>query len=222
MKRSTKSFAAAALVFATMAACASSPARATIQTFLKPVPISAAAVAAEPALAEMQTWDLTVRVPQGENWGHTGFLAQLTQGSFYNSPFGAYWPLPQVWGVLPQLRYDTFVTQAADPNDDATFRAPAWNSGYPDVPAPVEFTDTRVSIVFLSLYGVLTGPGEFTVARLTFSDDAVGTIVGFTGERPSGATVQWNFSIPIPEPAIPAGALALAVLARRTRRTNKR
>lgn len=182
--------------------CLTDEARGVITTTLAPVPIAAAAIAADPALADMQTWDLRVHVPQGENWGTTGFLAQLSGGSFYNSPLGANWPMPQAWAAFPQLRYDTFVTHAADPADDSTFRAPAWNfSGYPDVPAPVEFTPTRTSIVFLALYGVFTGPGEFTVARLTFSDDAMGTMVGFTTERPTGATEQWNFTIPVPEPA---------------------
>ena len=42
-----------------------------------------------------------------------------------------------------------------------------------------------------------------------------------SGERPSGATVQWNFAIPIPEPALPTSALALGLAVCRVRRTKR-
>ncbi len=197
------------------------PADATPTTFLAHIPISPAAIAADPTLANYQTWNLRVSVPPGENWGYTGTRATLTQGTFYNSVFGSEFPHPQVWSVLPQLRYDTFITKAADPDDDSTFGAPDANPGaFPGTGGPRVFSDTVVSAVWLTPSGVLSGPGEFTVARLTFSLDAQGEMIGFTaGRAPQTPQVNWSFTIPVPEPAGAAlfAVVALAIIRRKRR-----
>ena len=189
------------------------------------VPISAAAVAAEPALANFQTWDLSVTIDSGSFWSGTGFEAILTRGSFYNSPLGGNAPVPQLWSAFPQLRFDTFVTQAADPNDDSTFETPFYSSGFPGPPAPIVFTDTRISINYGLTSSHFSGPGTFTVARLTLSDDAIGSIVGFHQQKGANqGEAPFAFTIPVPEPAGALSGLACLITrlarprAQRTRR----
>ncbi len=195
-------------------------ARAQITTTFVPVPISPAAIAADPTLVDYQTWDLRAVIPQGQHWGFSGFEANLTSGQFYNHEFGGRTPQPQLWSAFPQLRYDTFVTQAANPDDDATFVAPTITSGFPEPPLPVVFTDQRISIVYHGEPGPgVAGPGAFTIARLTFRDDSVGTIVGHSVERATGLTVPFAFTIPVPEPA---GAALFAVFARAIFRRRRR
>jgi hypothetical protein len=132
----------------------------------------------------------------------------LTTGLFYNHEFGAQTVQPQLWPMFPHLRYDTFVTQAADPNVDSTFIAPLITAGFPDAPQPVVFSDTHISIVFGAQGDGVAGPGEFTVARLTFRNDTTGTIVGRSVVRPNGVTVPFAFTIPVPEPRSAAVAVA--------------
>jgi hypothetical protein len=222
MNRTVAKAVAGVTVFAVALVIFTAPAAATPTTFLAPVPISPLAIAADPTLANYQTWDLRVNVPAGENWGYTGTRATLTQGTFYNSVFGSEFPHPQTWTVLPQLRYDTFITKAANPNDDSTFGAPDANPGaFPGTGGgPRVFSDTVVSAVWLTPSGVLSGSGEFTVARLTFSNDAQGEMIGFTaGRAPQTPQVSWSFTIPVPEPAGAAVFAALAfAFSRRVRR----
>jgi hypothetical protein len=198
---------------------------AQITTTFVPVPISPAAIAADPTLANYQTWDLRVNIPQGQHWGFSGFEANLTAGQFYNHEFGGRTPQPQLWSAFPQLRYDTFVTQAANPNDDSTFIAPTITSGFPNPPLQVVFIDQRISIVYHAQPGPgVAGPGAFTIARLTFRDDSVGTIVGDSVARPTGLVVPFAFTIPVPEPAGAACVLsaAWALCARRHRSAQRR
>jgi hypothetical protein len=200
------------LAFSAVVFAAAAHATAAIETFLAPVAISPAAIAADPTLANYQTWDLRVDVPAGQNWGYTGTRATLAQGSFYNSAFGSDFPHPQLWALFPQLRYDTFITKAADPDDDSTFGAPDANPGkFPGTGEPRVFSDTVVSAVWLTPSGVLSGPGVFTVARLTFTLDAQGLMIGFTGDRPTTEHLTWSFPIPIPEPATCAALCAACV-----------
>ena len=187
------------------------PAFGIITTTIARVPISPAAITADPTLANYQTWDLRVIVPADQHWGYSGFDALLTTGRFYNPPFGAMTPQPGLWSVFPELRYDTFVTQAADPNNDATFIPPNITSGFPEPPAPVIFDDTHISIVFHALTGPgVPGPGTFTVARLTFRNDSIGTIVGHSADRETGTQVPFAFTIPVPEPSGAGAAIAVA------------
>jgi hypothetical protein len=192
-------------------------ARAAATTFMAPVPISPQAIAADPVLGGFQTWDIRVHIPPGESWGYTGTLTTLTQGQFYNSPLGGNVAQPQLWGLFPQLRYDTFITIAANPDVDSTFGPPDANPGaFPGLGDPPIFSDTTVSVVW-GPGSVVTGPGTFTVARLTFSNDAVGSMIGFSASRPGNVQVDWSFPIPIPEPSSVGGIAVISMLVARRR-----
>jgi hypothetical protein len=190
-------------------------ANAAVSVFLAPVPISPAAVAADPVLAGFQTWDLRVVIPSGSNWEGAGIRAQLSTGTFYNSPLGGNGPFANLWPTFPQLRYDTFVTDAADPNVDATFEFPNIYSVWPEEPIPAQFLPTLTSAAFAPIFPD-SGPGTFTIARLTFSHNASGMMNGivYSTETPIGLT----YSFPIPEPsgALLAVAALFALLRKRS------
>jgi hypothetical protein len=193
-------------------------------TSLVRVPISPAAIAADPALANSQTWDLRVNIDPGRTWSATGFTVRLSGGSFYNPPLGAQGPLPQLWDLFPHLRHDTFVTHAARPDEPSTFGLPLIQSGYPYPPVtPWVFNDTEMSLIYTWTAAQSSGPGTFTVARLTISNGAYGAIIGESHQYDLQATTTevLPFSLFIPEPAgatsVAAALLTMAV-ARRDRR----
>src|SRR6478672_1089700 len=78
---------------------------------LVPVTISAAALAADPNLANYKTFDLQVTLDPGERWIATDMDAQLTSGTFYNvsnANGGDTVPIKQLWSQHPQAQFDTF------------------------------------------------------------------------------------------------------------------
>lgn len=186
------------------------------------VPFSPAALAADPALANFRTLDLRVNVEPGHEWLRTGLDVRLTAGTFYNPPMGNSLPVPHLWPLFPNLRHDTFITQAANPLIDSAFAPPMINSAWPELPIrPPVFTDTHFSAHYGITPGVHSGSGLLTVARLTVSLDAQGALFG-ENQDTTGAGVPVPFQMIIPEPS---GATALvaatALLIRRRRRWHR-
>jgi hypothetical protein len=205
LKRSdTRRFAPPLALVAVVALAASLASAAPVASLVR-VPISPQALAADPRLANFQTWDLRVHTDAGNIWHRTGLDARVTGGTFYNSELGSSVPFPHLWGAVPQLRYDTFITQAADPNDDTTFVIPIVNSAFPELPIrPPVFTDTHVSAhyAYTTAGAPATGPGEFTVARLTASEGAVVTMFGYHAQSEGPIlTEPFAFTLVVPEPA---------------------
>jgi hypothetical protein len=209
---------ALALACAAVLAVAAPPAHA-ISGSVAPVSISPAALAADPALASFKTWDLRVHVGPGERWSATGFEATLTRGALYNPPGSSNFPQASLWTALPNLRYDTFLTQPADPNDDASFTQPNLFGRFDDPTQPATFGDTHMSVTYAFRPGFANfGQGDYTVARLTLSNDATGSLVGKMYAL-EGATVPFSFVLPLPEPTTGVLLVAtLGLLARRARR----
>ncbi len=202
-----------------LAACAAAPAAITT-TFVQ-IPISPAAIASDPALAGYQSWDVRVNVSGASEWGFSGMTAQLTRGLFYNPALGADFPVPTLWGAFPHVRYDTFVTQAANPNDDSTFIPPQQTSAFPgppvEPPRPPVFNDTTVSVNWHVLPSYHITNGVYTIARLTFPHGAVGTIVGNTFDRFDNSVTPFSFAIPEPASGAVVATATIALLAGRRR-----
>ncbi len=79
------------------------------------VPISQAAIQADPTLANYQTYDLQVTLAPGERWLSAEMDAELTSGSFYNVPTnksGANFAQSNLWSIVPQLQADTVVSSS--------------------------------------------------------------------------------------------------------------
>src|SRR5690349_11217588 len=84
----------------------------SLVTKMVPVPISQAAINADPTLANYQTFDLQVTLDSGERWISNDAKFVLTHGTFYNAPAsvgGANNPDHTLWGQFPQDEFDTFV-----------------------------------------------------------------------------------------------------------------
>src|SRR5687767_14394072 len=89
-------------------------ARAAIFATWHPVTISAAAIADDPVLANMQSWDL--RVTCDGNWASAGVRATVPTGrTFYKHALGSNTkPNPAFLAFAPALEYTTYVTAPAD------------------------------------------------------------------------------------------------------------
>jgi hypothetical protein len=151
----------------------------TAFTTIVDVPISAAARASDPTLSSLRTVDVKLTVLGGDDWLASDFLIKLTKGSFYNPRAGGNTPNKAGWSLLPYTEFDTFV-------GGPDFSAPTV-LGRKEGTGSAVFSPSEVNVSFGDLAS--TGAGTFTLARLTFTPDAVGTIDGsfFTQFAPSTA-----------------------------------
>src|SRR5205814_3342698 len=155
------------------------------------VPISSAALSADPSLSNYKTYDLQVVVGSGDDWAAADLKANLSSGSFYvPSSFNSNYVQKNVWASHPNIEFDTFITA---PN----FTTPVvlGRSTYPNPQTgdPI-FNSTTVDAAWGDFPN--TGAGTFTVARLTISNGATGTIQGRFGHTADGTGV--TFSAPVP------------------------
>jgi hypothetical protein len=187
------------------------PARGAVVALFEEVPISAGARTADASLNNFRSFDLKV-VVTGLNatasgpadWTTADLRAQLTTGSYYVPAAGnGNTANPAFWALAPNLEFDTFVTAPnfASPTILGRFQPPG-GSGTETFSA----NDINVS------YGDLTntGNGTFTIARLTVSNGATGTVSGNLYDS-FGGNVPTPFvaTFPVPEP----GSAALFALA---------
>jgi hypothetical protein len=139
------------------------------------VPISSAAKAADPKLSNYRTFDLPVTLDKGERWTTGDLLANLSKGSFSNvsgSLNGNNFLQPNLWNISSRamLQADTGVSASG-------FERPIILGQYsPAKAGSGTFSSTQTNVS----WGSLTDPGTgtFTIARLTVSKDATGTIAG--------------------------------------------
>jgi hypothetical protein len=178
-------------------------------------PISAAAIANDPALANMQSWSLMTSYDVGR-WSSAGVRATLPAGSlFYQHPLGgSTFPDPNVVNAFPGLAFDTYVTVPEHINTIVL-------GGHPASPPPASFggpTDPipgTFSVSWGRSMGGAPVTGTFEIARLTFPQGVLPHILQgppFTSQSISYTVVpeQQAFVGQIPEPA---GAATIALCA---------
>jgi hypothetical protein len=156
------------------------------------VPITQAAITADPTLANYKTYDLQVTLDPGERWIATDMDAELTSGTFYNVPDaqgGSTVPVKQLWSQHPQAQFDTFVSAS-------NFQIPTVLGQYnPALHNGGTFTSTSTNVAWGAVSD--TGTGTFTVARLTISASASGTIKGDLGSTLTDANQLKPYSFVI-------------------------
>jgi autotransporter-associated beta strand protein len=171
-----------AWLFAVTTAAAST----TTQLVLSPDQPTAAAIAEDPTLADRTTFDLRITTTAG--WTNSSLKFALSDGSFYNAGDGGNVPtMPGQWGTpgLRHLRYDTFV---AAPPDFAAM--PMVISRHPsDGGGAAIFSSGTVSVLWADT-STSYGPGTYTIARLTVSNDAVGSFFGSAFDNSLPGTAQ--------------------------------
>lgn len=129
---------------------------------VKAVPISSAAISDDPTLSNYKTLDVQVTVGSGDDWISGELSVNLTSGSFYNNTDGGNTAEKQAFKAEPSLEFDTYVCSP--------------NFGNPTVLGTPTFSSNKVSVQWGDTTN--TGAGTFTVARLTVTKSAVGTIAG--------------------------------------------
>jgi hypothetical protein len=138
--------------------------------------ISAAAIAADPALANMQSWSLRVTNTDG-HWASAGVRMTLPAGNFfYQVPAtrggGDTHPNPAFFAVFPEVEFDTYVSSA---RNQAGQNAPAILGAFPEGDPPQSFggaTDPvpgRFSVSWGDPQATSgPGPGTYEILRFTF------------------------------------------------------
>lgn len=142
---------------------AATASRAQITAFWQRNTITPQAVADDPVLAGMQSWDLMVTA--GGSWSTGHLRAQLPSGQFYNHRFGGNThPSGGLINVFQGLAFDTYITSPGDCGCGAA--APSIFGGFPDG-EPFSMSGSLVSVGWGEL--VRYAPGTYRVARLTFT-----------------------------------------------------
>ncbi len=167
-------------------AAAAASAATTTQLVLSPDQPTAAAIAENPALADRTTFDLMITTTA--DWINSSLRFVLGEGSFYNAADGGDAPTtPGQWGLpgFQHLRYDTFV--AAPPDFMAW---PMIIGGHmDDGGGPAIFSPGTVSVIWADT-STSYGSGTYTIARLTVSNDTVGSYYGSTFDNSLPGTPQ--------------------------------
>lgn len=107
--------------------------------------------------------------PETDDWAWAELLIELTAGSIYQTPtFGQRYPQPGLWSSIPELEYDSFLT-------NGRLEACSYNGHARDLGGDVEQFDTEeIDITWYDAADNNTGTG-LLMARITLSSDAQGT-----------------------------------------------
>jgi hypothetical protein len=200
------------------------PALGHVQPYYAPVPISAAAIAADSTLANYKTWDLRVSVTSTagvpDRFNVADWETALTSGNFY-SPVGG-GDIPVV-PTTANLAYDTYVTVPGHVAGDDTI--PVYIPGSGDLSGPGSQTaifprastptKTEQQTALNAVWGTLGNPlnnGDFPIARFTVSNDANGPIIGYIAGMSSNQP-QWGASMNFVNGMLLGSAPAIPLLA---------
>jgi hypothetical protein len=215
--------AAPALLFALFGFTTPS-ASAAITAFFVPNPISQAAIAADPALANMQSWSLMATNTDG-HWASAGVRLTLPAGNvYYQTPLtrggGDTHPNPALFALFPESEFDTYVSSA---RNQLGQNPPAILGPYPENDPPLSFGGATDPVPgrFSVSWGdpqATSGPGSGTyeILRITFPR-SVSTPVGFVQTSQIAPDQTIGYEIPWPEPAATGLFLVLAAATARPR-----
>lgn len=201
---------------------------AAVTPSLVEVPISPAAVAADPTLAGFRTYDLQATITDGDRFLVAGIILGLSQGTFYSPEFGHHVPSPPAAvAAYPFLEFDTYISAPNYTHNVTVFNIPGrlFGTGAAQFPTYGE-QQAIINVVWGQPQGS-PGQGTFTFARLTVSADAEGALTGdVRAIRNPGQSNPINHvlgftaplsrgsfgSMTIPEPTAAAAVATLAML----------
>jgi len=159
----------------------------TVTPKLVAVPIDSAALTADPSLANFKSFDLQVTVTGTNHWTAGQLLIKLKTGSFYLPSGASQSSQAAFWTTKPNLKFHNFVS--ASNFGDATILGGAQTGQ----------SATISSKLFSIAWGAINDPGTgtFTIARITLSNDAGGSVNGLTGsfDQP-GVLPHFSSSVP--------------------------
>jgi hypothetical protein len=155
-------------------------------------------------LPDFVTNDLSIDF-EGNLRGHL-ILLDLDQGSIYDNAFGSdYPPNSALFPIFPELAYDTFVTLGGPTQQESHPIEPGSDISLPIVPECSILPGCRLFAGRPATGVAIPSANDFMVARITLSNDAMGTVHYFGATTDSSRFVA-GFSIvqgviQIPEPA---------------------
>jgi hypothetical protein len=211
------------IVILWMGLVSSSPAGAAITASWQQVTITPQAISNDPALANMQSWDLMVTTTG--NWSTAALRAWLLPGSFYyKHPMGGFKkPSPAAIAAFPALEFTPYVNTPNDNglNNSNTFIV----GGFKGEPASIgDLTSPLPGIFSVSWADMFADlPGTYQIARLTFPNSLLPHIAD---NNPAPRTTQITPDalalIPdIPEPTSIGLVATAALLVARRRHTRR-
>jgi hypothetical protein len=186
---------------------------AALTAFWQPVAISAAAIAHDPALANMQSWNLMVTTDG--NWASAGVRLDLPAGNtFYKNALGAMTkPNPAFFPIAPSLEFTTYVTAPADTGAGG---APAILGYFPEEFGPGSLGDsasTRPGQFSVSWGDLVTDPpGVYQILRITFPQGVLPEIHPLSQTSEVNPDNTFLIGGRIPEPSTLTLLAGLAVL----------
>ncbi len=186
------------LVAGTAALLAAAPAGAGLMLSFKPVPIPDGILldpdgdaGPEPALdnTHWNCYDIQVEQSDGDDWTNAAMQIELLAGQFFQHELGGnVTPNPALFGLAPELAFDTFVSRPSPVPPDADFNpdAPLVPGGATVFGDPVlEFSTQRLNIS----WGDTDDSGDhgpWTIARITISEneaaEGIVQLAAFHGE----------------------------------------
>src|SRR5437867_1980314 len=151
------------------------------------IPISNAALMADPSLANFKSFDLQVTVTGNDHWSAGELIIKLKTGSFYLPSGAQNTPQQSLWSFQPNMEFHNFVSGPgfADPSL---------------LVSPVPDQQPTISSKLFSIdWGVIgsANTGTFTIARLTIQNGSTGTLNGKTGDTNSPGVLP-KFSSVVP------------------------
>lgn len=145
------------------------------------------------------TYDLTITVPQGNDWTSTAMVATLSGATFYQHPGGGNTqPDPLLLNLFPTLAWDTFMTCPDGwPNTAGVGITP----GFAGTPL---FGATKIDATWFDI-PPNGGGGTWTIARFSLQDLGASwrmTVAGSHTKTKGGNLVPFLLRIPEPAAAI--------------------
>ena len=194
-----------------------------ITALWQPVTITPAAIANDPALVNMQCWDL--KVNKDGNGTSAGMRAILPTGRFfYKHPLGGIFrPIPVLVAQSPALE---FTTHLAFANEE--FQCASVQGGFPEGPTSLGDSTSTLPGIFSATWGDLCpdAPGTYQIARVTFPLQVFPNVINIADVGPQGEfsrTSQVNPDLTTEIPDIPepvglslVGLFACRLAARRS------
>lgn len=161
----------------------------TVTAKLVPISIKSAAITADSNLNNYQSYDLQVTVTGDNDWASGDLKAVLTSGNFYVPSSGNRTVVDtSIWDSKPNTEFDCWV---AAPGFDEPIVLGSYSPGSN---TPV-MTSTELNIVWGDFAS--TGAGTFTIARITMTKGAQGSIEGRVG-NPQDPNNPKYFSYAVP------------------------
>lgn len=161
----------------------------TLTPKFTPVTITPAAISADSSLSNYKTFDLQVTITGTDDWLSGDLFVSLKTGSFYVPSGHSDQAQKNAWSGQHNLEFDTFV---CGPGFNTLTVLGRFKGGA----GAAIINNNTVDISWGDL--VTTAAGTYTIARLTVTNDAVGSLNGRVGQFDAPTSpISFDSSVPL-------------------------